>query len=82
MEDRVRSYVSIVAALALAALCTDLKAASEENPVDFMDLHQVEIVFHTAASTKNIDLMMTLFADDATLSVGTKTYAGKDQVRD
>jgi hypothetical protein len=71
-----------IGAVAVLALCTDFAtAASEENPVDFMDLHQVEIVFHTAASTKNIELMMSLFADDATLSVGGKTYAGKDQVR-
>jgi hypothetical protein len=27
-------------------------AASEEtNPVDFMELHQMEIIFHTAGST-------------------------------
>ncbi len=67
----------------VAAVCTNLAmAASEEaNPVDFMDLHQVEIIFHTAASTKNLDLMMSLFADDAKLSVGDKTWSGKDQVR-
>jgi hypothetical protein len=53
----------------------------EENPLDFMGLHRVEIIFHTAASTKNIDLMMSLFADDATLVVGGKSYAGKDHVR-
>ena len=68
---------------AAAAICTNLAmAASEEtNPVEFMELHQVEIIFHTAASTKNLDLMMSLFADDASLSVGGKTYSGKDQVR-
>jgi len=70
-------------ALGAVAICASLAmAASEEsNPADFMDLHQVEIVFHTAASTKNIDMMMSLFADDATLSAGGKTWAGKDQVR-
>jgi hypothetical protein len=72
-----------VSALGAVAICTGLAmAASEESsPVDFKDLHQVEIVFHTAASTKNIDLMMSLFADDATLSAGGKTWVGKDQVR-
>jgi hypothetical protein len=82
MEDNMKRCLNTIGALAIAALCTDLAmAASEENPVDFMDLHQVEIVFHTAASTKNLELMMSLFAADATLSVGSKTYAGKDQVR-
>jgi SnoaL-like domain len=68
---------------AAAAICTNLAmAASEEtNPTEFMELHQVEIIFHTAASTKNLDLMMSLFADDASLSAGGKTYSGKDQVR-
>jgi SnoaL-like domain len=41
----------------------------------------VEIVFHQAASTKDLDLMMSLFSDGATLTVGGKTYNGKDQVR-
>jgi ketosteroid isomerase-like protein len=69
---------------AIAAICVAFvvpAAGNEENPVDFMNLHQVEIIFHQAASTKNLDLMMSLFADDATLSVGGKTYSGKDQVR-
>ena len=77
-----KRWLNAVGALAVMVLCTDFAmAASEESPVDFMDLHQVEIVFHTAASTKNLELMMSLFADDASLSVGGKTYAGKDQVR-
>jgi hypothetical protein len=80
MEDNMKHYAG---ALAAAALCTSVAmAASEEsNPVDFMAFHQVEIVFHTAASTKDLDLMMSLFADDANLSVGGKSYVGKDQVR-
>src|SRR5438105_5998407 len=75
-----KPYLSTLGAL---VLCTNLAmAASEEtNPVEFMELHQVEIVFHTAASTRNLDLMMSLFADDAVLSVGGRTYSGKDQVR-
>ena len=72
-----------LSALAAVALCTNLAMAApeESNPVEFMELHQVEIIFHTAACTKNLDLMMSLFADDASLSVGGKTWSGKDQVR-
>ena len=58
-----------------------MAAPEGSNPVEFMELHQVEIIFHTAASTKNLDLMMSLFTDDASLSVGGKTYSGKNQVR-
>src|SRR5205807_3320945 len=51
------------------------------TPADFAALHKIEITFHQAASTQNLDLMMSLFADDATLTAGGKTYVGKAQVR-
>ena len=54
---------------------------NDENVADVFALHNVEVVFHQAASTKDLDLMMSLFADGATLSAGGKTYTGKDQVR-
>jgi hypothetical protein len=45
-----------------AALCSNLAmAASEESdPVQFKDMHLMEITFHAAASTKNLDMMMSL----------------------
>ena len=46
-----------------------------------MQLHKVEIAFHEAGTTKNLDLMLSLFADDAVLTAGGKTYTGKDQIR-
>jgi hypothetical protein len=80
MEDKMRG--SLIALAAAAALSTSIiSQAAEENPADFMQFHEVEIIFHQAASTKNLDLMMALFADDATLSAGGKIYAGKAQVR-
>lgn len=77
-----KGYLS--ALIAIAALYTSSvagAAATEESPADLMALHNVEIVFHQAASTKDLDLMMSLFADGATLAVEGKTYTGKDQVR-
>lgn len=56
-------------------------AATEENAEDFMQLHKVEIAFHEAGTTKNLDLMLSLFADDAVLTAGGKTYTGKDQIK-
>ena len=72
-----------LSALGAVAICANLAMAGSEesSPVDFKELHQIEILFHTAASTKNIDLMLSLFADDATLSAGGKSWVGKDQVR-
>ena len=53
----------------------------EQNPEDFMQIHMIEITFHEAGTTKNLDLMLSLFADDATITAGGKTYSGKDQIR-
>ena len=56
-------------------------AGREEDADDFMQIHNIEIVFHQAGTTKNLDLMMSLFADDATITSGGKTYRGKDQIK-
>jgi hypothetical protein len=73
---------ALVALGALAALSFSVsRAADEENPEDFMQLHQVEIAFHEAGSTKNLELMLSLFADDAVLIAGGKTYTGKPEVK-
>ena len=75
------SRLALAATAALAVATVPLYAAMEENPADFMNIHKIEIVFHEAGTTKNLELMMSLFADDATLTSGGKTYTGKDQVR-
>ena len=74
-------YLSALATLAALWISSAAAAANEESPADLFALHNVEIVFHQAASTKDLSLMMSLFADDATLTVGGKAYTGKDQVR-
>lgn len=56
-------------------------SATEENPEDFMQMHQIEIAFHQAGTTKDLDLMLSLFTDDATITAGGKTYSGKEQIR-
>lgn len=76
-----RKLLMGLASLAALLLPATIWAAQEESAEDFMQLHQVEITFHEAGSTKNIELMLPLFADDAVLTAGGKTYAGKDQVK-
>lgn len=61
-------------------LCSPAKAG--ENADDFMKLHQVEITFHEAGTTKNLDKMLALFAGDAVLVSGGKTYSGKEKIRE
>jgi SnoaL-like protein len=75
------SRLAVAAAAALSLAVVPLHAAIEDSPTDFMNIHKIEIVFHEAGTTKNLDLMMSLFIDNATITSGGKTYAGKDQVR-
>jgi ketosteroid isomerase-like protein len=46
------------------------------------DINQLEVNFHRATTTKDLDLLMSLFADNATFSVPQQTVSGKDQIRD
>jgi hypothetical protein len=62
-------------------LASQAATTEEENAEDFMGIHKIEIVFHEAGTTKNLDLMLSLFADDATLTSGGKTHKGKDEIR-
>ena len=68
---------------AMLAFCATgaATAGADENADDFMQIHKIEIVFHEAGSTKNLDLMMSLFKDDATITAGGKTYSGTEQIR-
>jgi hypothetical protein len=74
------SALALAAAIVLSLTAKPL-AGTEENAEDFMDLHKVEIAFHEAGTTKNLDLMLSLFADDAVLIAHVKTPTGEDQIK-
>ena len=49
---------------------------------DMWEIDQIEKNFHHATSTKDIDLMMSLYAPNATMTVGPGvTAAGLDEIR-
>jgi hypothetical protein len=56
-------------------------------PADVLAVRNVEVTFHTAGSVlpeKNLDLMMSIYADDAVLTDtahDNKVYRGKAEVR-
>ena len=71
-------------------LCLPALAKSQGDsgpPADILAVRNIEITFHTAGSvlpTKDLDLMMTLYADDTVLTDtahDNKVYRGKEQVR-
>jgi SnoaL-like domain len=48
---------------------------------DLYKIDQIEKTWHKAASRKNLDLMMTLWARKATFTIAGKTYIGKAAIR-
>ena len=52
-----------------------------QQQADYYAIDQIEKTWHKAASTQNVDLMMTLWAPDATFNIGTETLTGKAQIR-
>jgi hypothetical protein len=79
-----------IVALLMLLVCLPALAAPQGDsgpPADILAVRNIEIVFHTAGSvlpSKDLDLMMSLYADDAVLTDtahDNKVYRGKDQVR-
>ncbi len=74
--------VVIAAALsACGAAPTSAATAKLQQDADKYAIDQIEVIFHRAASTHNVDLMMTLYADDAVATIGGQTYTGKAEIR-
>jgi hypothetical protein len=77
-------YIAFGLFLSVSAAAGD---SDRGSPADILQVRNVEITFHRAGSVlpeKNLDLMMSLYADDAVLTDtahGNKVYSGKDQVR-
>jgi ketosteroid isomerase-like protein len=82
----VRNLVLVLAvAMALAACgggaAPASPAADVQRDADLYQIEQIEVQWHEASSQKDLDLMMSLWADNATFTVGLNTYTGKDQIR-
>jgi uncharacterized protein (TIGR02246 family) len=76
--------VGLTLALSLTACGSSKDTASQralQKTADTFAISQIEANWHKASSTKDVDLMMSLWADDATFTVGATTYTGKDQIR-
>jgi hypothetical protein len=56
-------------------------AGDVQKQADLYAINQIEVKWHQASSTKDLDLMMSLWADNATFTTASKTFTGKDQIR-
>jgi ketosteroid isomerase-like protein len=54
---------------------------SAQKLADRYKIDQIEKTWHKAASKKDVDLMMTLWARKATFTIAGKTYSGKKAIR-
>jgi hypothetical protein len=56
-------------------------APSVQKQAALYQIEGIERTWHKAASLKNLNLMMSLWAPNATMTVGGKTYTGKAAIR-
>ena len=55
--------------------------ADTQRQADLYAIDQVEQTWHEAASKHNLDLMMSIWAPNASFTTAGKTYTGADQIR-
>ena len=80
-----RPFLIITALAVLLAACgssgnTAAQQAAQKQ-ADIYAIDQIEVKWHKASSTKDVDLMMSLWANDATFTLGPKILTGKDEIR-
>jgi ketosteroid isomerase-like protein len=73
--------VAIAASVVACSAGTSAAQADLQKQADLYAIDQIEVDWHKAASTKDVDLMMTLWADNATFTIGARTLTGKDELR-
>jgi ketosteroid isomerase-like protein len=74
----------LVMALSISACGgSDESSASQQTQeaADKYAIEQIESDWHKASSTKDVDLMMSLWAPDATFNNGSDTLTGKAEIR-
>ena len=81
----VAGLAGLVMALSLSACGgSDEGSASQQAQQEAADkyaIEQIESNWHKASSTKDVDLMMSLWASDATFNNGAETLTGKAEIR-
>jgi len=76
--------VALVLGLAACGGSGTESTADEQltRDADSYAIDQIEKTWHQAASTQDVDLMMTIWSQDATFNIGTETLTGSSEIRD
>ena len=73
---------AIVVILAACGATTSGAAPTDvQRQADLYAINQIEVKWHQAASRKDVDLMMSIWAPNASFTTAGKTYSGADQIR-
>lgn len=74
----------LVGALAIPGGSSASSASEQEmqRDADSWQINELQQNFHKATSTKDIDLMMSVWAPDATFTFAGSTAVGKEQIRE
>jgi hypothetical protein len=73
--------VVLVAPLAAYSATSSSKEDVTQREADLYLIDQVEVKFHRATSTHNLNLMMSLWAPGAVFNIDQQTLTGKAQIR-
>jgi hypothetical protein len=85
MRVRIAVAVASVTALAIAGTAysswSSSSGLSVQKQADLYQIDQIEKTYHKATSTKNLDLMMKIWAPHSSFTLGGKTTTGKAAIR-
>jgi ketosteroid isomerase-like protein len=75
-------FLISVVLVACTGSATDSSGDQSRRFQDMWEIDQIEKQFHQATTDKNIDQMVSLFAPNATMTIGTgETASGLDEIR-
>jgi len=82
-RDLLRKGAAAAAIGGAALVLPGLARADSAESVQVAEIYQLQAAFHRAKTTQDLDLMMSLWADDAAFTNTTSgtTYVGADQIR-
>jgi len=83
-----RNFVAAACGIALVVAGTaygareGIKGLSIEKQADLYQIGKIEKTWHRSTSRKDLDLMMSIWAPNSTMTIGGATYTGKKAIRD
>jgi ketosteroid isomerase-like protein len=85
MKALVVACCAVVLAAGALAGCGSSKPSAAQDKITrdatLYEIEGIEKTFHKAATTHDVNLMMSLFAPGAVFNIGTETYTGRAQIR-